>query len=147
MSQSKRASLAETLFNTKVGFAINFVANLVILPMFGFPIKPGPAFAMGLVFTVISIVRGYFVRRLFNHPPFAAAIDRFNDRLMVPIEWTKNRLASATSRARSADRGTTSPDTTTGTAGALAADTMSRMKNKHLLSRLAKHVGVHRGWS
>lgn len=147
MSQTKRASLAETLFNTKVGFAINFVANLVILPWFGFDVKPGPAFHMGLIFTVISIVRGYCIRRLFNHQPFAMAIDRFNDKLMVPIEWTKNRLASAMSRVRSVVRGTTSPATTTDTAGVSAAAITRPVKNKHLLSRLAKHVGVHRGWS
>jgi hypothetical protein len=123
VTQSVRGSLAETLFNTTVGFAINFTANLLILPLFGFPISAGPAFHMGLWFTAISILRGFGVRRLFNNHTFAAAIDRGNDYLGVPLEWLKSRLASATSRARSVDRKTTSGDTMTVTASALGADT------------------------
>lgn len=66
VSQSRRGSIAETVTNTAVGFAINWGANLVILPLFGLPITGGQAFHMGLVFTAISIARGYVMRRVFN---------------------------------------------------------------------------------
>jgi hypothetical protein len=66
MSQTRLGSSIETASNIAIGFAINFVCNLIILPMFGFDIHPGAAFTMGLVYTAISVVRSYMVRRWFN---------------------------------------------------------------------------------
>lgn len=66
MNQTRLGSFIETLFNILIRFAINFGANLIVLPMFGLPIHPGAAFGIGLVFTVISIVRSYCIRRWFN---------------------------------------------------------------------------------
>lgn len=66
MQQRKIGSLVEAIANIVIGFAINFVANLTILPLFGFNITAGQAFNVGLIFTVISVVRSYYVRRLFN---------------------------------------------------------------------------------
>jgi hypothetical protein len=66
MSQTKTGSLVEALTNIAIGFSINFVANLIILPAFGLPLSPGTAFQIGLVFTGISIVRSYVLRRMFN---------------------------------------------------------------------------------
>ena len=57
MNQSKLGSLIEVLFNIAIGFAINWVANLLILPLYGFQITGGQAFSMGLAFTVISVVK------------------------------------------------------------------------------------------
>lgn len=66
MSQTKIGSFAEAWLNIAVGFGINFAANLVVLPQFGFPVTPGAAFGIGLVFTVISLARSYILRRWFN---------------------------------------------------------------------------------
>ena len=66
MAQTKLLSFIESVTNTVVGFCINFTANLLILPLFGFDVKPSQAFLMGLIFTLISVVRGYIIRRLFN---------------------------------------------------------------------------------
>lgn len=66
MSQTRLGSIIETGANIVIGFTINWCANMLILPLFGFNIKPGAAFNMGLIFTVIAIVRGYYIRRLFN---------------------------------------------------------------------------------
>lgn len=66
MGQSKKGSFAESLFNTAVGWTINFVANIHILPMFGFDVTYSQAFWIGIIFTVISIVRSYVLRRVFN---------------------------------------------------------------------------------
>jgi len=66
MNQSRLGSLIEVLFNIAIGFAINWVANLFILPLYGFQITGGQAFSMGLIFTVISVVRSYIIRRWFN---------------------------------------------------------------------------------
>lgn len=66
MTQSRLESLIETVINTCLGFIINYCANLVILPLFGFHITPGANFLMGLLYTVISVARSYAVRRWFN---------------------------------------------------------------------------------
>jgi hypothetical protein len=73
MNQTRIGSLIEVLFNIAIGFAINWVANLWILPLYGFQITGGQAFSMGLIFTVISVVRSYIVRRWFNARLHAAA--------------------------------------------------------------------------
>lgn len=67
MSQKKRHSFLEACINILIGFSINFVANLLILPAFGFDVHPMTAFNIGLVFTVISIIRSYYIRRMFNY--------------------------------------------------------------------------------
>lgn len=67
MSQTRLGSAAEAAINTAVGFAINYVANLVVLPLFGLSVSPAGALGIGLIFTAISIARSYFMRRVFNH--------------------------------------------------------------------------------
>lgn len=64
--QKKSHSLAESIFNVVIGFAVSYVANLVVLPWFGFKVSHSAALGIGLIFTVISIVRSYVLRRVFN---------------------------------------------------------------------------------
>lgn len=66
MDQTKLGSLIEVCINILIGFSINWVANLWILPLYGFNVTGAQAFSMGLLFTVISVVRSYVVRRWFN---------------------------------------------------------------------------------
>jgi hypothetical protein len=66
MNQTRLGSLIEAVINTCIGFSINFTANMFIFPMFGFNISPGANFALGLIYTVISVVRSYCIRRWFN---------------------------------------------------------------------------------
>lgn len=66
MRQTRWGSLAETVFSTAVGFGISWVANMVVLPMFGFKISSSQAFWVGVIFTVISVIRGFLIRRFFN---------------------------------------------------------------------------------
>lgn len=66
MSQTKLGSLAESGANIAVGFSINYVANLLIFPLFGMHISPGANFIMGLLYTGISLVRSFILRRYFN---------------------------------------------------------------------------------
>lgn len=65
--QSRIGSLIEAIVNVLIGFGINFTANLIVLPWFGFALTPTDAFGIGLVFTAISIARSYFIRRYFNN--------------------------------------------------------------------------------
>lgn len=67
MSQTRKGSLAEALINVAIGFGINFAANLVVLPWFGFQsLTLQNNFLIGLIYTAISVVRSYAIRRWFN---------------------------------------------------------------------------------
>jgi len=71
--QTKLGSLAESAANIAVGFTINYVANLLIFPLFGMHISPGANFIMGLIYTAISLARSYVLRRWFNGLRFGNA--------------------------------------------------------------------------
>ncbi len=64
--QTRIGSAIETATNIVVGFSVNYVANITILPAIGLPITHSQAFGVGLIYTVISVVRSYGLRRLFN---------------------------------------------------------------------------------
>jgi len=68
MRQSRRASALEAVANTALGFCISLLATLIILPAAGVAATSGQSVAITLGFTVISLVRGYTLRRLFNRP-------------------------------------------------------------------------------
>lgn len=64
--QTHLGSIIEAWINVAVGFGINWLANMTLLPMFGFHIHASEAFHLGLIFTVISVIRSYALRRVFN---------------------------------------------------------------------------------
>lgn len=66
MAQTRLGSFVEAWANILVGFGVNFTANLIVLPWFGFNVTAGDAFGIGLVFTAISLARSYVLRRWFN---------------------------------------------------------------------------------
>lgn len=66
MNDSRLKSISETIVNTGVGYAINYVANGVILPHYGIPFDFWTYHEIGAIYTVISIARQYGLRRLFN---------------------------------------------------------------------------------
>lgn len=66
MRQTRLGSLIEVSINICIGFWINFVANLVILPMFGFNVSISDNFLIGFLYTFVSVARSYIVRRWFE---------------------------------------------------------------------------------
>ena len=66
MAQTKLGSFAEAWANIAIGFGINLAANLVVLPWFGLPVTLHAALGIGAVFTAISLIRSYILRRWFN---------------------------------------------------------------------------------
>jgi hypothetical protein len=64
--QTKIGSLIESIINIIIGFSINFFGNIFILPLFGFNVTNSQAFGIGLIFTAISLIRSYLIRRWFN---------------------------------------------------------------------------------
>ena len=62
--QTRLESFIEAWINVAIGFGINFTANLVILPAFGFTsLTVAQNFAIGIIYTVISVARSYAIRR------------------------------------------------------------------------------------
>jgi hypothetical protein len=66
MQQTKLSSLIETVANVIIGFSLNYMANLIILPIFGFHVSLLANFELGLLYTIVSVVRSYCLRRWFN---------------------------------------------------------------------------------
>lgn len=60
-------SLVETVVSTAIGYSVATAANYYILPLFGLPVSWGSASWIGVIFTIISLIRGYLVRRFFNY--------------------------------------------------------------------------------
>ncbi len=66
MSQTRIRSFCESWVNILIGYTINFIANMFILPLFGFDITVKQNLALGIIYTFISLMRTYCVRRWFN---------------------------------------------------------------------------------
>jgi hypothetical protein len=64
--QTKNNSLIETLTNTSIGYLVALASQLLVFPMFDINIPFSDNLLIGLYFTIISICRGYVVRRVFN---------------------------------------------------------------------------------
>lgn len=64
--QSVRESIMEAWTNVAIGFGINYMANLLVLPLAGLAVTPGGAFWIGCIFTGISVCRSFLIRRWYN---------------------------------------------------------------------------------
>jgi hypothetical protein len=67
VGQSRTHSMAETLASIAVGFVISMVIQALAWPLFGHQITLAANFWMTCIFTVASVLRGYGMRRFFNH--------------------------------------------------------------------------------
>ena len=64
--QSRKMSAVESFAGTAVGFGINTSANYFLLPLFGLYPTVHESMAIAVMFTLISLARGYVLRRIFN---------------------------------------------------------------------------------
>lgn len=64
--QSRRMSFIESVVNVLIGYAIAVASQYAIFPLFGVHIPLKEHLLMGGLFTVVSVIRSYYVRRLFN---------------------------------------------------------------------------------
>lgn len=65
--QTKKHSFYEAFTNTAVGFVISLTATFAVFPLVGMHATVKQNILVTLCFTVISIVRGYVIRRYFNN--------------------------------------------------------------------------------
>lgn len=65
--QSRVDSFMEAVTNTAIGLVVSTAANFFVIPaVLGVHMTHGQNLALAAIFTVISIVRSYVLRRLFN---------------------------------------------------------------------------------
>lgn len=73
MNQTRLGSLIEACLNTAIGAGINMIGQLVIFPAVGIDIPFLTNLMIAAFFTVLSVARGYVLRRWFNGRLHAAA--------------------------------------------------------------------------
>ena len=66
MHQSKLESLAEVTLNVAIGWVVALLTQLIVFPLFGINVTVGEQLSISVIFTIVSIVRSYVIRRWFN---------------------------------------------------------------------------------
>ncbi len=66
MKQSRLMSLVESLANVLVGYGVAVATQMAVFPLFGLAVTITENLLIGLIFTAVSIVRSYALRRGFE---------------------------------------------------------------------------------
>ena len=64
--QTRWMSLAESLTNIAVGYALAVLTQIAVFPIFGLQASLGENLMIGVLFTSISLCRSFALRRIFN---------------------------------------------------------------------------------
>lgn len=64
--QTRLMSLVEAAANVLVGYGVAVSVQIAVFPMFGIVASISDSLAIGAIFTIVSIVRSYVLRRLFE---------------------------------------------------------------------------------
>ena len=68
MAQNSRLSFIEAIVNTGAGMVIAWSVSLFILmPLLGIPMTAGKNTIITIIFTILSVIRGFVVRRVFTY--------------------------------------------------------------------------------
>lgn len=66
MSQTRTMSAVESAANVAVGYGVAVATQAAVFPLFGLHATATDHLLIGLVFTAVSLVRSYALRRVFN---------------------------------------------------------------------------------
>lgn len=66
MSQSCRMSLVESITNIVAGYFVAVAAQIIIFPIVGVQANLKQNLLIAVLFSVVSLVRNYILRRMFN---------------------------------------------------------------------------------
>ncbi|MCG9076328.1 DUF7220 family protein [Laribacter hongkongensis] len=66
MKQSRLMSMVESPANVLVGYVVAVVTQMAVFPLFGLAVTVTENLLIGLIFTAVSIVRSYALRRGFE---------------------------------------------------------------------------------
>ena len=64
--QTRLGSLVEAIINVSIGFVVALITQWLVFPLFGLQVSLGENLLIGGIFTAVSVVRSYAVRRFFN---------------------------------------------------------------------------------
>ena len=64
--QSRWMSLIEAVTNIVVGYGLAVLTQIAVFPLFGLQVALKETFLLGLIFTLVSLIRSYTLRRIFN---------------------------------------------------------------------------------
>jgi len=67
MSQSRFMSLIESVTNLIVGYALAVATQIVVFPWFGLNPTVGQNLTIGALFSAMSLLRSFALRRLFEN--------------------------------------------------------------------------------
>lgn len=81
MEQTRLQSLVESVTSTAVGYLVALASQLAIFPAFGIRVEFSTNLWIGFWFTLVSLVRGYIIRRWFNQ-----RLKRFSQRAAAHIQ-------------------------------------------------------------
>lgn len=65
-AQSKAGSLIESMANLTIGYLLSVGVNLVVFPQYGINLPLSSNLTIVAIFTVVSLIRTYVLRRIFN---------------------------------------------------------------------------------
>ena len=66
MKQSRLMSLIEAITNVIVGYGVAVMTQILVFPMFGLQTTLGENLTLGGIFTIVSLLRSFALRRLFE---------------------------------------------------------------------------------
>lgn len=66
MKQSRWMSLVEAVTNVLVGYGVAVATQWVVFPLFGLHATLQENLVIGLIFTIVSLIRSYLLRRVFE---------------------------------------------------------------------------------
>ena len=66
MKQSRLMSLIEAITNVIVGYGIAVMTQILVFPVFGLQTTLGENLTLGGIFTIVSLLRSFALRRLFE---------------------------------------------------------------------------------
>ncbi len=66
MKQSRWMSLVEAVTNVLVGYGVAVATQWLVFPLFGLHATLQDNLVIGLIFTVVSLIRSYLLRRAFE---------------------------------------------------------------------------------
>lgn len=66
MKQSRLMSLVESLANVLVGYGVAVLTQVVVFPLFDLHVPLADNLLIGIVFTGVSLIRSYALRRSFE---------------------------------------------------------------------------------
>lgn len=91
--QTKLESFVEACINILIGYVIAVSSQYIIFPIYGIELPASAHMEIGLFFTVVSLIRSYLLRRLFNRRSTGKVIKRTAKKLKVigtkVLTWIK----------------------------------------------------------